>query len=159
MVVLTGMILGIFAMQPFSLIHADHGSAFVFRTETVGGQGANEHRFLTWDVRKRAETSFRPEGLGRGFGFDGRTLRGELTFSTPRGCADRRIRWEISVDGDRVGSGSLRWLHTYTVKNDFVINRTPNAVALTMYWDGGDAACPSFSAEWKDARVERGPIG
>ncbi|WP_155056548.1 hypothetical protein [Streptomyces blattellae] len=158
-VVFAGLPLLLTATNTLYLTHAEHGSTPVFRKEKRGGQEATEERYLTWDVHKRAESSFRPEGTGRDFGFEGRELRGELSFSVPRDCADRRIRWEIRVDGERAGGGSLRWLHTYTVKTDFAIDRTPDSVGITMYWDGGDAGCPSFSAEWKDARVERGPIG
>ncbi|MGP3976387.1 hypothetical protein ACTWQF_20735 [Streptomyces sp. 8N114] len=159
LVVVTALILLLTTAGSLYLTYADHGSTPVFRTETGGGQGSSPHRYFTWDVRKRAESSFRPDGTGRDFGFEGRELGGELTFSVPHDCADRRIRWEIRVDGERAGSGSLRWLHTYKVKTDFAIDRTPDSVEVTMYWDGGDADCPSFSAEWKNPYVHKLPVG
>jgi hypothetical protein len=153
--VVTGLILLVLAGDSLNLTEAKSGSKPVFRTETGGGQGSSERRYLTWDVRKRAETTFRPGGPNRDFGFEGRKMHGELTFSVPDNCADRRIHWEIRIDGDRARSGSLRWLRKYKVKTDFPLDGTPDSVAITMYWNGGDARCPSFSAEWKDARVDR----
>ncbi|MGP3976287.1 hypothetical protein ACTWQF_20230 [Streptomyces sp. 8N114] len=153
-VAVTGLALFFGATDPLYLTRAHHGATPVFRKETGGGPRHLEHHYLTWDVRKRVESGFRPEDP-HGFRFEGRALGGELTFSVPRNCIDRRIRWQIRVDGDPVGSGSLRWLRTYTVKTDFAIDRTPDSVEITMAWDGGDADCPSFSAEWKDAQVVR----
>ncbi|MFE0175754.1 hypothetical protein ACFWZ2_25885 [Streptomyces sp. NPDC059002] len=158
-VLVVGMSLTVAATNPLYLTRPLDGAPPVFRTETGGGQGVSEDRYLTWDVRKRAETSFRPDGIGRGFGFDGRELRGELTLSVPGNCTDRRVRWEIHADGDRLGGGSTRGRHRYAAKTDFSVDGTPDAVTITLSWDGGDTACPSFGAEWKNARVERSPIG
>ncbi|GAA2612759.1 hypothetical protein GCM10009863_28100 [Streptomyces axinellae] len=154
MAAIAGLALLISASQSLLLNRPDRGSVPVFRKEKSGGQEATEHRYLTWDVRRRAESTFHPGGPDR-FGFQGRKLGGELTFSVPHNCADRRIRWEIRADGERVGSGALRWLHTYKVTTDFALDRTPESVTLLMYWDGGGTDCPSFSAEWEDPLVNR----
>ncbi|MFK4070256.1 hypothetical protein [Streptomyces sp. NPDC029674] len=157
--IVAGLAVWNFVTHDLHLTYAGRGSTPVSRAEVSGGKFSVTRRYLTWDVRRRAESGFRVEGPARDSGFEGNELHGVLSLSVPRGCVDRRIRWEVRVDGARAGGGSLRWLRAYTVQTDFALHRTPDAVAITMSWDGGDAACPSFSAEWEDPRVERLPIG
>lgn len=96
------------------------------------------------------QSTFRPDG-----GAPTDELQGELSFSVPPGCEDRTIRWEIAVDGERIGHGTLTGLPTYRPTSDYPLDHSPRKVTVSARWDGGSGSCPSFGAVWKTPELSR----
>ncbi|EPD58865.1 caspase family protein [Streptomyces sp. HGB0020] len=103
-----------------------------------------------WDVADSVESTFRPDG-------DDATdrLLGDLTVTVPRGCESRHIGWQVSVDGRRIGHGSLSGGLEHEVKIDRALSGTAGKVALEAWWDGGSGSCKSFGVVWNDPRLSK----
>lgn len=99
---------------------------------------------FSWDVSRRAQTTFRP----RAGGDTSTLLTGLLETSLPPGCEGKTLTWRLLADGQTIDRGtnhySRRILHT--TKHRF--SRTPRSITLTASWNGGGAPCTSFRLSW-----------
>ncbi|NGO43620.1 caspase family protein [Streptomyces ureilyticus] len=103
-----------------------------------------------WDVTEGVESTFQPDE-------DGATdrLLGDLTVRVPTGCEERKTDWVVSVDGERIGHGTLTGKPEHTVKIDHALAEPAGKVSVNAWWDGGSGSCESFGLVWKDPRLSK----
>ncbi|MEO3884012.1 hypothetical protein [Nonomuraea sp. B5E05] len=127
-----------------------------FSFRHVGAGLTDDHRYtFTWQVRDSLESTLsvrRPYSVPHLRHVD--DVSGTLTAYVPAGCADRTIRWRITVNGREAGAGSFQGRRAYTIPTDYSSDGDLDTVVVAAGWDGGTEACTRFRLVWDTKALE-----